>query len=54
MKGYKYKGYTAKPYRVIGMEDVNWEVDVFGLSYYFRTISDFKEWVNYRLNIFKD
>lgn len=45
-KTYKYKGYIAEPYKIIGMSDINWKVDVFGLGYYFASLSEFKKWVN--------
>lgn len=50
MKEYRYKGYTLEPCR-IGC--VKWEVNVFGMCYYFHSIKDFKKWVNNRINLFE-
>ena len=45
-KKYKYKGYTVEPYSIIGISEIKWKVDVFGIDYYFASLSEFKKWVN--------
>lgn len=51
IKEYKYKGYTLEPCQ-IGC--IKWQVNVFGMYHYFKSIKAFKNWVNKRIESFNN
>lgn len=48
MKEYKYKGYKAIKSKK------EYEVNLYGYSYYFDTLQAFKDWANHRIKLFAE